>query len=428
MTLRRIQRAVCLVAFTLGSSSLLSPTAIAQELGIVDNESATRRIPADNVALFDANHAVVSVQLKSISDSMDDTLAGTSVTVIDPEKSIQTLTADESGVVEIHDVQEGVYAVVATNGVAHGAMMVACRKVEVADPDGKGDADPFDLDFEREPQIEPINLMMMRVGQDSLRPIIANNFLLEQELSLRIVDQALVRNSLSSAAFESTIQLGEDGALRGRLISVINPTSRYSGVAGTLIVIFKDGIPIGKTTANALGQFQINSLKPGTHGLVVAGRGGYAAFGFNAVEGKNLLARSDGSRSFAYSQLMNDGEVLPVALLPPPMMAAIQTSVETIYDAQTELQENTQQMLAQDNGPSQKDLATLESLRNSMATNNVEAKTPIKEAPAQVMQPLAPPVAAAPDKLSHRQKKVPVNPLRLTNRNSNAPYNPLRAE
>jgi len=399
-------------------------------------EPAVRQLPADNVALFASDNPNVTVQLTSLDKTIASSLGGSSITVIRPNKQTETLSVDASGQAIISGVQGGLHVLVASHPAAHATIAVALRAVAPKSDETKK-ADPFALDFERAPEISPIQIPLLPINVKTLLPIVQNNLAHSDAIGVNIIDPAVINDDLPAAGFEYKIQLGGDGFLRGRLFSVVQPGSRYSRLQGTAIVIFKNGVPVGKTTANALGQFQIKGLQPGTHGLVVAGRGGYAAFGFEAVTSDGLLARSDGSRSFAYSQLMNEGEIMPVVLSPPAMTQLLAQTVtthsktydearqrKTIDNATRQIdgaarQRESQQILAQNSGPGIEDIENFQKIRNALSLESAQ-----KSRQRVAEQTADRPAADQPDA---QAKRGPVNPLRLAaDRDPNVPFNPLR--
>ncbi|MGB7344840.1 MAG: hypothetical protein WBD20_11535 [Pirellulaceae bacterium] len=429
MSSRFTKRLACLLAIALTSTLGLNAQELPnEEQSLVQIEPSVRRLPADNVALFNALDRELTIKLQVFDQSIADSIADTFVTVIDPEKKSQVLVADADGEVKISDVSEGVYIVSATNSKAHGTIVIACRSILVDDKD-KEVNDIFSLDFEKTPEVAPVPLVMMCVREEMLQPIVTNNLPEEIALSRDVIDSQLVEQGLNGAGHEFIIQLGEDGALRGRLISVVKPTSRLSGLQGTVVVVFKDGEPVGKTIANALGQFQINGLKAGSHGLVVAGRGGYTAFGMKTVENDGLLRRSDGSRGFAYSQLMNDGEVFPVVLTPPTHSPGIVDSIASSYAQEAARRDAAAVMLAQTPAPEKEDLAVLEEIRESVAAESDTIETVETASIVEVVQDKvnAKSEPTTQSEINRPRRTVPVNPLRLVSeRGDRAPFNPLR--
>jgi hypothetical protein len=422
----------------------------AGDAGTIGDHNSSRRFPADQVVSVTPDKGSFTIKIDTLVGSIQESIGRCKVEVIDPNKERQQLAVGKDGIVTVQNAKPGLYIVVAASDVAYGTTVIACREATQANAADDTD-DLFRLDFEDESPNNTVVLMMIPVIEKQIRPVVTNNVPDFPAITRSVIDRELLANDLTTPGAENTIQLGKGGALRGKLMSVVKATSRYSGVEGTLIVVYKDGQPVGKTTANALGQFQINGLKPGAHGLVVAGRGGFAAFGIKTVDADGLIDRPLDGRKFSYTQLMNDGEVLPVVLSPPTVFPTIIQSIASIYDNVRLQAKETETMLAQKSPLDAENQKTLDAIRNDFAkqqarqptgeTTHVSPKkrsrsriipdANVKNSPPRVSAPRvsAPRVSAprvAPPKVASR--KQPINPLRLSpNNGSSAPFNPLRA-
>ena len=425
-----------------------------------DDVKQSRRFPADQVVSVTPEKRSFTIKIDTLVDSIRDSISRCNVEVIDPNQERHQLAIDENGIATVRDAEKGLYVVVAANDVAYGTIVIACRETtQTVDTDVADDL--FQLDFEDSSPNSTTVLMMIPVIEQEIRPVVKNNFPEFPFIVPNLVDRKMVIEQLTTPGAENIVQLGKGGALRGKLTSVIKAISRYSGVEGTLIVVYKDGKPVGKTTANGLGQFQINGLKSGAHGLVVAGRGGFAAFGIKAVEESGLIDRPLHGRKFSFAHLMNDGEILPVILSPPTVFPLIKESIASLYENVRLQAKETDTMLAQTSPLDAEDQQTLDTIRTDFANqqaakaapkspspppkrrsrsriipeSNIKAPEPKvarkKIAPPQVAPPQVAPPQVAASQIAAPQiasRKQPVNPLRRSaNGGSTAPFNPLRA-
>ena len=265
---------------------------------------------------FSAKDREVTFELNASDPSQQHIVDGATLTVVDRTGNVRTLVSDASGVVRLNNVTEGAHAVTASNGDFHSAILVVMREVPATQT---GDLEVLGFYFDYIDAIRPVSLRMMKVNPEPLQNIFEQAATAYVDIPLSSIDSNLIETSKVGEQFEGQIQLGKNGSLQGRIVTVMDASSYFSIVEGTHVVVLKDGIPVRKTTVDENGRFRMKGILPGKHGMILFGRGGYAAFSFTAVQTKGLLIRPNSGRLFAMSQLLNNGEVMPVALIPPPI-------------------------------------------------------------------------------------------------------------
>ncbi len=285
-----------------------------------------RRLPTENIVHISNVNPTLQLQLETFSTRESKNFPRTAVTLIDDEGNVREFTTDKDGQVTIDKIRAGLYGVAAFNDYSHASTVFAFRYREHEIQEDSLFEDDLGRDFAEQPPASARLVMATAIGE-KLSPLVTQNLINDPSVPSSAVDLNVVAQRSGLIPFDYRAQLGKGGVLRGQLITVMRPTSRYSALQDTRITVTKNGIPVATATANALGQFQVGGLRPGTHGLVVAGRYGYAAFAFEAIDNESMATDRQPSHQFVSEAMDFDGTILPVALVPPTMIPAILTAI-----------------------------------------------------------------------------------------------------
>lgn len=291
---------------------------------VAARQDETRRLPSDNAALFTAASRQVSISLDLLSgDASGSALAGTLVTVVDASGNARQFTADDTGMVTVDEAQEGPHAVVASTDTAHGSSLFMFEEQEDA-------ADAIDADLV---ETKPARMTLLNITADGLLPII-DDYLVTAEAAddaSPFADDQLAGDTPIGPGFGFQVELGPNGELSGQVVSVAGNATGQS-LAGTTVVILKDGQAVARDVTDADGRFALSGVRPGVHGVIAAGPAGYAAFAFEAISGDAVTVRPNAPITFVSTRLMAAGQ-LPVVLIPPQMVPAVIDSIRDFYPA-----------------------------------------------------------------------------------------------
>ena len=399
----------------------------------------TRQVPENNVAYFDPAKRQVTVQLRGIGDSTGRSFANTHVSLIDTRGIQRNFVVNDDGAIVIDNAKKGVYALVASSDFAHGSAILLMKPGEVTEE--KVAQDLFEIDFLPPPtsKSKPAWMTMMATTADQIVPIIQNNLPDSSETSVKAVDERYVVRAKEVEETMIEVKLGRNGAIRGSLLSVMRPSSIFSAVSGTNVVVFKSGKPVGVTKANALGQFQLNGLMPGRHGLMISGRGGYAAISINVIAGD--WENDDSESTYSFTNMHFTGDILQVALIPPPMLPNVAKDILAFYPDPKLLEDERmlaeKRLLEQEQAkrikiasePKRKPSVTSPNAppHSTLVLDQQESSRSIKSMTAPSADAKTTADAKTRVKVKTRvRRKIPVNPLRLKPSTGNIPRNPLR--
>lgn len=288
-------------------------------------QDEARQIPEDNTALFSRADRKVRFQLVKFSgDTNSDMLAGTSVTVIDPNGAKSTLTADAEGVATLNDAKPGLHALVVTGENGHTALPIALRE-----ENGPAVA-----------AIPPVKLPLMEIAPRELVRLTSSYLPPDMGGSYEDIDSQLVSSGETIQGLQYRVRLGDDGALSGQVYSLLQNGLSTFGVEGTNILIYRGNNLVGRTVADQFGKFNVGGLRSGVYGLCGIGTAGYSAFGFEAYNaaaiaqnrnGQTLVSIRDEATDLVSSVAMQGGSTLPVVLIPPSMMPAVLQQIRDAY-------------------------------------------------------------------------------------------------
>jgi hypothetical protein len=295
------------------------------KLTLVSTQDHGRRLPTENILFFDPGNPTLKLQLESLSSRNSKPFPRTRLTLIDGHGDSREFTSDDDGQVTIDNISDGLYGVAAFNAHAHASTVFALRSRASAA------VEAVTHDFAGQPATAvavTARLVMATAIGGKLAALVDENLIADPDVPTAAVDANVVDGLGGLSPFGYQVQLGTGGVLRGQLITVMRPTSRYSAVKGTRITLTKNGIPIATVQANALGMFKIGGVRPGTHGVIVTGRHGYAAFAFEAVDTVSVVEDRDLPYQFVSARTSSEGTILPIALVPPTMIPAVLKSTK----------------------------------------------------------------------------------------------------
>lgn len=118
------------------------------------------------------------------------------------------------------------------------------------------------------------------------------------------------RPTPSTSVAHHQVQLGIDGSLMGQ-INLLDPrTGHHREIQDLTVHFLKNGAISGSTEVSPNGEFRMDGLQPGIHGLVTTGKDGVLALGIDIV-GANLADNSD-----TKYKLTNVAQTLDLAVAP----------------------------------------------------------------------------------------------------------------
>jgi len=285
-----------------------------------------RKLPKDITAMLSRADRRVRFQLVKLSGNTDQSLAGMSVTVIDPNGQTQQIKSDAAGVAVLTDAKPGLHAVVIGGAQGHGAIPVAIREmpeVNAADVDAMAARGPATL---RLPLIDAEPREVISIARKSRRSEVPSNY--------DDIDSNFVSTASVSDAFGYRVRLSQTGALTGQILSLVKSGISTAGVEGTSVMVYRGSSLAGEAVADQNGFFRIENLAPGVYGLIAVGPSGYAAFGFDAYSAQTIAQSSNDEDITLVSvtgMAPGDGDVLPVVLVPTPLVEQLIRSLEQSY-------------------------------------------------------------------------------------------------
>ncbi len=295
-------------------------------------QDEARKIPEDNTAYFSRADRKVRFQLVKFSgDTTSDMLAGTSVTVIDPNGAKSTLTADAEGIATLNDARPGLHALVVTGENGHTALPIALRE---------GNAPAVAANNAEVAAIPPVKLPLMEIAPSELVRLTSSYLPPGMNGSYEDTDSQFVSSGETTQGLQYRVRLGDDGTLSGQVYSLLQNGLSTSGVDGTNILIYRGNDLVGRTVADQFGKFYVGGMRPGVYGLCGIGAGGYCAFGFEAYNAaavaqngnsKTLVSIRNKSTDLVSSVAMQSGSTLPVVLIPPSMVPAVVQQIRDAY-------------------------------------------------------------------------------------------------
>jgi hypothetical protein len=318
-----------LIAFSrLGMLSLfvlaclsMQPSSQAQErLTATTVQDEPRKIPEDNIAYFNRADRKVRFQLVKMSGLEDQTLAGTKLTVIDSAGAEKSVVADKAGVATLNDAEPGLHALVVVGDEGHVAVPIALREEAPSD----------------DPASAPMP-SMVKLAVTSIDPRDAVEFTTaylppEPTGSPEDIDSDLVSTGSAVPSLQYRIRLSSEGALSGQVYSLVRDGLSTSGVGNTNLAIYRGNQLVARPVADETGKFSVPNLAPGYYGILAAGAGGYAAFGFEAYDATTLASSQSQNQTFVSTRNDNltfvntqagGSDTLPVVLVPPSMLPGI---------------------------------------------------------------------------------------------------------
>ena len=270
-----------------------------------------RNIPEDNTAFFSRADRKVRFQLVKFSGDTSDMLAGTSVTVIDPNGTKTKLTADAEGIATLEDASPGLHALVVTGEQGHTALPIALRESGVAADDNA----PAKV-------ASSVKLPLMDIDPKELVRVTSSYLAPGMSGAYEDIDDTFVTTGQVTQGLQYRVRLGSEGTLEGQVYSMLRSGLTTYGVEGTNILIYRGNELVQRTIADQFGKFSVGGMVPGVYGLCGIGAGGYAAFGFEAYNAA-AIAQMGNRQTLVSMTAMQAGSSLPVVLVPPAMVPAV---------------------------------------------------------------------------------------------------------
>ncbi len=282
-------------------------------------QDEARKLPSDITASLSRTDRRVRFELVKLAGNTNESLAGVSVTVIDPMGESKQITTDTAGSATLENAEPGLYAVVVAGPQGHSTLPLAVREADPAAERATPAAVRLPL-----VSVEPREIYSLA---SSARPTSGS-------AKYSDIDRDFVSDAPLGLAFGYRVRLSSDGILYGQVLSLVRGGIASADVAGTRILIYSGSAPAGQAIADADGFFEIPNVAPGVYGLVAAGSAGYAAFSFEAYARQSVAGRDD-DRPFTLVSLVNnqieDAERIPVVLVPPPMVEQAVGAIELGY-------------------------------------------------------------------------------------------------
>lgn len=310
----------------LGLAAVLAPSTNAHDgsgvhgttLVAVALQDEPRKLPKDITAMLTRADRRVRFELVKLSGDSSQSLAGTSITVIDSSGQSKQVVADQNGVATLEGAQPGLHAVVIGSEQGHSAIPMAVREAPENAPPASGPATLKLPLVDVEPR-EVISLAR------SVRPM-------EGAATYSDIDNDFVTTGLTGDSYGYRFRLGSQGELVGQVISLVREGVVSADVEGTNVMLYSGSRLAGQAVADQRGFFEIPALAPGTYGLVAVGPGGYAAFALEAQSARAVARNSvAGAVTLVSTMTQIDGDVVPVFLVPSPMVPAVVSSLEQSY-------------------------------------------------------------------------------------------------
>ena len=223
-----------------------------------------RNIPEDNTAFFSRADRKVRFQLVKFSGDTSDMLAGTSVTVIDPNGTKTKLTADAEGIATLEDASPGLHALVVTGEQGHTALPIALRESGVAADDNA----PAKV-------ASSVKLPLMDIDPKELVRVTSSYLAPGMSGAYEDIDDTFVTTGQVTQGLQYRVRLGSEGTLEGQVYSMLRSGLTTYGVEGTNILIYRGNELVQRTIADQFGKFSVGGMVPGVYGLCGIGAGGF---------------------------------------------------------------------------------------------------------------------------------------------------------
>jgi hypothetical protein len=280
-----------------------------------------RKLPKDITALISRNDRRVRFELVKLAGTAGQSLAGTSVTVIDSKGQSQKLEADSTGIATLENAAPGLVAVVIGSEQGHSALPLAIRESEEAGAAGAP-----------APVAPTVKLPLVDIPPTDVVRYASSAVPASGSASYGDIDSDFISSGSVDVAYDYRIRLSSDGRLTGQVLSLVRDGLTSHDVAGTNIIIYSGGAVVAQATADAEGYFQVNGVAEGVHGLVAVGPGGYAAFGFETYAASAVASnQSANGMTLVSFAAQADGDVLPVVLVPPALVEPMVVSLQQSY-------------------------------------------------------------------------------------------------
>lgn len=290
-----------------------APTVVAEEVAVA---AIVRQIPSENVLLVPDPAQPIRVQLTKFDGTEASELAGTALSVVSPDSTSTRYKVNEQGAVVFKVEKSGLYALITSSPMGHAAFPVVIR---IADQENQ----------ESSAATPTIMLPLLNLGPgEALRAV--NSFLPPTKSTLSDIDTGLVASGEATLTIDFRVNLSDAGRLEGQVVTLMRDALVDQNLAGNNLLLYKDGELLARAISDSLGRFAFEELKPGNYGIICAGPGGYAAFGFEAI--LPMLSTALKSQETLVSALVqqppasgpfSSGNVLPIVPIPRPLVPGL---------------------------------------------------------------------------------------------------------
>ncbi|MEP3481382.1 MAG: hypothetical protein ABJZ55_19225 [Fuerstiella sp.] len=273
------------------SSAIPLPTIVEDAPAAIEMVASANNLPAEDVLnsrghflAIDAS-GTLNGRLSALTESGTTAASGLTVKVIKDGVEIVRTTTSEDGSFTATGLSDGTVAMLAYNDEHFLLYAVNLRRVEQAGP-----------------------LAIQELGMNSA--VVSNqNATLARQLVYGSVQNQEWRfqesasdtdreypegdtMTPSTAVAHHRVQLGADGSLTGQ-VNLLDPrTGLHRSIQDLTVHFLKNGSVVGSTEVSPNGEFRMDGLQPGVHGLVSTGQDGVLAIGIDLV-GASFAANED---------------------------------------------------------------------------------------------------------------------------------------
>ena len=242
-------------------------------------------------------------------------IAGLQVMLVQRSQKIHTVTTGTDGEFEVPNVSPGTYSfcVAGQNGfLAHGVHFLAAGEAE----DISAENFEFNTSWSAPTQI---TAAVLPPEFSALRQIMAQS-LPGSTAAFGLAEDSVrinVEKSVIAGGFQ--VALSDDGTMQGRIAPIASDFASPIRVADMNVFLIVDDEIYTRAVVEADGSFEFEDVEPGVYGFAAAGKDGFAAISFQAVEPSSDTLAATGGDTFQLTSAAKPAfaGILEVALCPP---------------------------------------------------------------------------------------------------------------
>jgi len=293
---------------------VVPPPAVAKDVSSAD---AARQLPAMNSLYVADRTQPIVVQLAKFDGTSASELAGIALTVISPDTKSTRYKVNGDGAVVFQAEKSGVYAFLVSGPMGHVAFPVVVR-LGSGQPTNDGAA-----------ATPTINLPIFNLSPGEAARAISS-FLPPGNGALSDIDASLVSVGDVTSTINFRVNLSESGRMEGQVVTLMQSRLLRQNLEGNNLLLYKDGQLVARAISDSLGRFAFEDVQPGNYGIICAGPGGYAAFGFEAFT-PSLSTALKNRETFVTKMVkqppaagpFSSGDVLPIVPIPRPLVPGL---------------------------------------------------------------------------------------------------------